>query len=164
MVETLGRERSEIVRSYIQGVKRTLSEGSLTRLHRKLGLPPAPGARQVFGKRMTAEILGAVDRTARVLDLGSGGGSFPGELCAGFVVRCDVDPSKLRGNAVVCADAGQLPFDGASFDLIVANHVLEHCTDASAVINEIGRIVKASGGVYVAIPDGDSFSDHASAK
>ncbi len=107
---------------------------------------------------MTPEILAAVNTQAKVLDLGSGHGSFPDGLCAGFVVRCDIE-FQSGGGTRVCANAESLPFGPLAFDLVVSSHSLEHFSRPFAAIGEIGRVIKKSGGVFVAVPDGGSLSD-----
>ncbi len=110
---------------------------------------------------MTPEIWAAVNAESKVLDLGSGPGSFPNSLCTGFVVRCDIE-FQLGGGTRVRASAESLPFGPLTFDLIVSSHSLEHFSRPDAAIGEIGRVIKKSGGVFVAVPDGGSLSDRLS--
>lgn len=42
-------------------------------------------------------------------------------------------------------DCHQLPFSEASFDLVIANHVLFYCQDISLACSEIARVLKPSG-------------------
>ncbi len=50
------------------------------------------------------------------------------------------------------ADAHDLPFDDASFDLVVAVAVLEHVADPQRVVAEIWRVLKPDGLVYANTP------------
>jgi SAM-dependent methyltransferase len=58
----------------------------------------------------------------------------------------------LKGAADLACDAHCLPFPNASFDLIIADQVLEHVLNPWAVASEITRCVKPNGIVYSGIP------------
>jgi SAM-dependent methyltransferase len=45
------------------------------------------------------------------------------------------------------------------YDLVVANHVLEHVTNPENLIKGISLILKKDGFVYVGVPDGYNFTD-----
>jgi ubiquinone/menaquinone biosynthesis C-methylase UbiE len=44
------------------------------------------------------------------------------------------------------ADAQALPFRDASFDAVIANHMLYHVPDISRSLGEVRRVLKPSGG------------------
>ncbi len=98
------------------------------------------------------EILRSLPPGSKVLDLGSGAGSFtfPG-LAA---VRADIDPG-----GDVQADAAALPFRNASFDAVISNHSLEHIVQLDAALAEIGRVMKPRGALYIAVPDAGTLCD-----
>jgi len=104
------------------------------------------------------ELIHNLHAEARVLDLGSGAGSFnPGRA---FVVRLDCErPADRRGGEFVLADAAQLPLADASFHAVICNHTLEHMDRLDAVLCEIARVVRRDGWLYVAVPDASTFSD-----
>jgi len=106
------------------------------------------------------EVLNRSPREARILDLGSGpSGSFSAKECSSTIIRCDLcQQSTLREN-FVCADARMLPFASNSFDGIVLNHSLEHFIDPGIVLDEIGRMIRRPGWLWVAVPDGSTLSD-----
>src|SRR5258708_20837221 len=108
------------------------------------------------------EILRSLPKNGRVLDLGSRGGSFGLDACpSAFVVRVDTELSTIPGSGwFVQADAAYLPFRDASFNTVIANHVLEHVDELTKVLQEIGRIVRPGGSLYVAVPDASTFTDH----
>jgi len=100
----------------------------------------------------------------RVLDLGSGTGSFA------MAVALDEDPDAFRLNPPAPAGqagpycrvlgvCGALPFTGHSFDLVICHHSLEHFSDVDAVLQEIARILKPAGRLFVSVPDGYSLCD-----
>ncbi|MEM0954655.1 MAG: class I SAM-dependent methyltransferase [Pseudomonadota bacterium] len=97
-----------------------------------------------------------------ILDLGAGRGGWYFDdantyrrelrLIRGKVARvvgCDVDEA-IRANlsideAYLIKPGERLPFDDASFDLIVADYVLEHIQSPSEFASEILRLLKAGG-------------------
>jgi SAM-dependent methyltransferase len=106
------------------------------------------------------EILDALPNKSLVLDLGAGAGSFPHENYSFATIHLDVCKENLgtKGNSVQ-ALGEQLPFRSSSFDAVILSHVLEHCAQPKAVLQEVGRVLKKSGSAYIAIPDGRTFSD-----
>ena len=51
--------------------------------------------------------------------------------------------------SLVKADAKKLPFEDNSFDLVVCANMLHHLEDPTEVINEIDRVVKENGRVFI---------------
>jgi SAM-dependent methyltransferase len=108
------------------------------------------------------EILDHLTPCARVLDLGCKGGSFRAQdyphlqLIAADLCR---PRAAEAGFAFVQADAAGLPFRSRSFDAVLLNHSLEHFEKLKPALQELGRIVKADGAVYVSVPDATTFSD-----
>ena len=96
---------------------------------------------------------------ARVLDLGCRDGSFPADQYKFQTVRVDMVRPKAGLGGFVQADSARLPFQSASFDLVVLNHVLEHFSELPSALDEIGRVVKKTGSVFVAVPDASTFGD-----
>jgi SAM-dependent methyltransferase len=103
---------------------------------------------------------------ARVLEVGCG----PGELWwrnrdrlppGWSVVLADLSPGMVcaarrrlegAGTALAwcAADAGALPFAEASFDGLVANHMLYHVPDRSRALSEMRRVLRHGGRLYAA--------------
>jgi SAM-dependent methyltransferase len=107
------------------------------------------------------EILRNLPMGTRVLDLGSGGGSFAAEHCPHAVI-IRLDPERPPAGAppgFVQADAADLPFRGGSFDAVIANHSLEHMEQLERALGEVGRVVRRGASLYVAVPDATTFSD-----
>jgi SAM-dependent methyltransferase len=97
---------------------------------------------------------------ARVLDLGARGGSFTTERADVAVVRLDLEmPAGNRGGFYMVADAARMPFAGGAFDLIISNHSLEHFTELEKTVREMGRVLRAGGGLYIAVPDATTLTD-----
>ncbi len=97
---------------------------------------------------------------SRILDLGAGGGSFPGAKPGLCLVRLDLQaPAAGCSGSYVRADAARMPFAPASFDLIISNHSLEHFCHLEETVREIGRVMKPGGALYVAVPDATTLTD-----
>jgi SAM-dependent methyltransferase len=97
---------------------------------------------------------------ARVLDLGARTGSFRSPRADLRIVRVDLEiPSTRLEGAYVSGDAARLPFADASFDAVVSNHSLEHFLDLNGAVREIGRVLKPTGALYIAVPDASTLTD-----
>ncbi len=57
-------------------------------------------------------------------------------------VRCDLFPA---ADDVQRVDLLDMPFESASFDMAIANHVLEHVGDDARALNEIARVLRPGG-------------------
>jgi SAM-dependent methyltransferase len=60
---------------------------------------------------------------------------------------------QLRGDdrfRLVVADVQQLPFDQASFDVVIANHMLYHVADRAGAVADVQRILRLGGRLYAA--------------
>ena len=90
----------------------------------------------------------------RVLDVGTG----PGTVAAlawergAVVVAVDAEPSmveaarrRVPGMPVWEATLPGLPFEGGSFDVAVANFVVNHVGDPAAAVGELRRVVRPGG-------------------
>ncbi len=104
------------------------------------------------------EILLCLSPGARVLDLGSGRGSFPArDLLA---IRVDRKrPPDIESGEFVQADAARLPFRARSFQAVICNHSLEHVDELASVLGEIERVVDRDGCLYVSVPDASTLTD-----
>lgn len=99
----------------------------------------------------------------RLLEIGTGSGGIahwfahhPQLLCE--VVAVDVcDNRQLHeGYAFQQVESVDLPFEEASFDVVISNHVIEHVGDAQAQarhLPEIRRVMKPDGVGYLAVPN-----------
>jgi ubiquinone/menaquinone biosynthesis C-methylase UbiE len=117
------------------------------------------GQAQVVGKLRKA--LGSdPGGFARALEIGAGTGYFTLNLMlAGVVeeaVATDISPGMLEvlsGSAkrlgvpvdTACCAADELPFEDASFDLVIGHAVLHHLPDLDAAFAEFRRVLRPGG-------------------
>ena len=66
-------------------------------------------------------------------------------------VALDVDPRGLAPGDV-CASAMQLPFADATFDVVAAFDVVEHCEPEATVLSELARVLVPGGRLLVSVP------------
>ena len=99
------------------------------------------------------------DSDKLILDVGCGTGATSARLARwGRVVSVDFSPlalsfSRRRGlKQMVGADAMQLPFADAQFDLIVAMDMLEHLPDDEKALSEFQRVLKPGGCIIATVP------------
>lgn len=64
-------------------------------------------------------------------------------------LRCDLFPGEAGVQRV---DLQSIPEADASFDLVMANHVLEHVADLDAALAEIGRVLAPGGHAILQTP------------
>ena len=95
-------------------------------------------------------------RPGSVLDVGCGDGRIPSLYGAAQVVCVDsaqasVEAARRRGLDARLADAQELPFDDATFDVVTCNHMLYHVPDRDRALSEFVRVLRPGGrfaGIY----------------
>jgi len=85
------------------------------------------------------------DQSLKRLNLGSGPTKIEG------AINVDIDP---HSEPDVVHDLNQFPypFEDSTFDYVHCSQVIEHLRDTIPVMEEIGRITKPGGLVYVGVP------------
>jgi len=102
-----------------------------------------------------AEILKYLHKEHTLLDLGAGAGIVSQMNFRHLAKRvCGIDPNErvvnnpyLDEGKVAMGEA--IPYPDNSFDMVIADNVLEHLPDPEAVLKEVDRVLKA-GGVFLA--------------
>lgn len=142
------------------------------------------GARAQLHARFSTNRLGwprwAFERldlppSARVLELGCGPGWFwrenrdriPGgwaltltDFSRGMLDEARANLSALeRALHFECVDAQALPFADASYDAVVAHHMLYHVPDRARALREIARVLAPAGCLYAATNGSQNLID-----
>ncbi len=114
----------------------------------------------VFVPERVPLLVAAVGKGRRVLDLGCRSGALTRHFLDGnSVVGLDVDPDALEKAAAlgiepVHADVEEpLPFEGASFDVVVAGELFEHLRFPDALVAEIARVLRPGGVLTGSVPN-----------
>lgn len=96
----------------------------------------------------------------KVLDLGCRDGALTSRYTAGnHVVGVDADREALAEAAKLgietrWADLDEpLPFDDASFDVVVAGELLEHLRDPARLVGEVLRVLRPGGTFVASVPN-----------
>jgi len=102
----------------------------------------------------------------RLLDVGSGEGFFlqmlgehlsaQGASPAEHLFACDLNPSSHQYREISCVpfDARQgLPFEDDGFDIVTSIEVIEHLENTYGFVNELRRVTKKGGKVFVTTPN-----------
>lgn len=111
------------------------------------------------------EVIAAQPQGGRVLDAGCGPNSWPYALrpdlhITGFDIKFPPGPPPRSDLVhVLRADLARLPFRAERFDLTVCHYVLEHVTELEACCDELVRVTRPGGMLYLAVPRGASFDD-----
>lgn len=108
-------------------------------------------------------------KTGRLLEIGGGMGELwrqPEHDLAGLdLVLTDFSEAmcdqlrEIPGAAVVQCDAHNLPFDDASFDTVVANHMIYHLDDPDKAFGEFARVLRPGGRVFIALNGEDHLPE-----
>ena len=112
-----------------------------------------------FVRRHLLELIGPV-KGQTILDAGCGTGHFAAALTPDhLVVGVDISLAMLgfarkKGLAVVQASAKKLPFDANTFDLVIANNVIQSIREGAAFVRELHRVTRPGGKVMVSTTNG----------
>uniref|UniRef100_A0A7C1X6J2 Class I SAM-dependent methyltransferase n=2 Tax=Thermomicrobium roseum TaxID=500 RepID=A0A7C1X6J2_THERO len=108
-------------------------------------------------------VLDRLPRTARILELGCGGGALLRELAArGFhelvgldLARTALAEARQRQTpaSLVLAEAERLPFLDRSFDIVLAADLIEHVDDVEEHLAEVARVLREGGQYLVKTPN-----------
>jgi SAM-dependent methyltransferase len=114
----------------------------------------------VFVPERIPLIVGFVGRGKRVLDLGCRSGALTRHFLEGnSVVGLDVDPAALDKAAALGIEPVRanveepLPFEDASFDVVVAGELFEHLQVPDALVGEIRRVLRPGGVLAGSVPN-----------
>lgn len=136
-------------------------------LHQRFSTNPYPWFHWVLDRVQAPE-------HAHILEVGGGHGLLwqenHGRIPAGWtVVVSDLSPGMVAQAAATLQvepnihfarlDAQALPFADASFDVVIANHMLYHVPDREAALRETSRVLRPGGRLYAATNDHDHMHE-----
>lgn len=128
--------------------------------HAVLDLP----SRALKARKIEA-VLGLVpgERALRILEIGTGSGGIAHYFGTHRLLDCEVDSVDVQDTRQVfdgyrfrMVDGVRLPFDDASFDVVISNHVIEHVgsvQEQSLHLAEMRRVLAPAGCGYLAVPN-----------
>lgn len=102
---------------------------------------------------------------AYVLDIGCGAGNLLSKFRELGLTTFGVDPdpaavaeAETKGHTVLTGTAESLPqeMDGKEFDFVTMTHVLEHCLDPVAALNNARKALSPDGFIYCEVPNAGS--------
>lgn len=86
---------------------------------------------------------------------------FLSDLSSGMVSETRRSLQALRAFACLCFDAQDVPLPDASFDAVIANHMLYHVPDVQQALTAIHRVLKPSGKLYATTNGGTHLQEMA---
>jgi len=106
------------------------------------------------------EILDHLPPSACVLDLGCRSGSFNAADFPFTTIRTDLVAQGAGSSTnFVQADATRLPFQSNLFDAVICNHGLEHFVELKLALQEIGRVLRRDGALFISVPKATTLQD-----
>lgn len=109
---------------------------------------------------LLAGVLSAA--SGSLIDVGCGDGILLDLLRADFGASWDISGFEIsesraeigrsRGHSVLASADGVVPVEPGSFDVVTSTHVIEHVPDDVAYAEELSRLVRPGGLVYVETP------------
>jgi SAM-dependent methyltransferase len=111
------------------------------------------------------ELIADAAAGTRVLDAGCGPGSWdyrarPDLRVVAFDIKFPPGPPPCGPHVgVLRADLARVPLPDGFFDLTLCHYVLEHVTALAACCDELARVTREGGTLYLSVPRAASFDD-----
>jgi SAM-dependent methyltransferase len=102
----------------------------------------------------------------KILIAGSGEGGLEYQLLkndidASAITALDIDPAQYKISEVACRYCdlnGRIPYDDETFDVCFSIEVIEHLHNPQNIINEIHRVLKPNGMLFLSTPNVHSIA------
>ncbi|MDR1248418.1 MAG: class I SAM-dependent methyltransferase [Treponema sp.] len=157
-------EQAEVIRRYREGSGAAYLSYELANEAAFLRLQEKALEDAGFGELETALKQGRAGEPPRVLDAGCATGALLEKLrdrgwaCAGVEISPSAEYARQeRGLDVRNTSLEEGRFPGASFDLVLASHLIEHLNDPAAFVREVRRVLAPGGRFLVTTPNIDGF-------
>lgn len=123
-----------------------------------------PGFQRNWDDKLFREhVLTHINSQTDVLDVGAGAGIVEEMNFRGLARRVcgiDLDP-RVRENPYLdeghVADAEHIPYPDASFDVVIADNVMEHINKPVEVLREIARVLRPGGKLLFKTPNRNHY-------
>jgi SAM-dependent methyltransferase len=94
----------------------------------------------------------------KILDCGCGSGHISGYFSRrNDVIAADITDQRVAGQPngmrFVLIESERLPFEDASLDIVLLNHVIAYVPDQASLMREVHRILREGGICYFALPN-----------
>lgn len=136
----------------------------------------APRYYDMFGKEDTEDyyehllelLVPDMQKESSIIDIAGSWGEFAGYLITkGYRDVTVLDPNekcianaKEQGAKTILDDSVHMDVEKMpSYDVVILNHSLEHILDIEKTMNNIGKILKDAGTLFIEIPDAEGYVD-----
>ena len=100
------------------------------------------------------DMIGDLAKDKKLIDVGTSPCWVDNELLPKLGVSGIVKNDIIFSEGIdLVADACELPVEDESFDFIICRELVEHVIDANALLNEMYRILRKDGYMYIATPN-----------
>ena len=106
-----------------------------------------------------SDFSGTQVRGYKILDIGCGNGQISSHFAPhNDVHSVDVKDQRSQKDQFrfYLVEDERLPFEDATFDIVLSHHVIEHVEDQSRHLSELKRVLNQGGIGYLACPNGGS--------
>ena len=127
----------------------------------------AGGIRNILTNEIADVVQDKVKTNMDIIDIGCGSGDLLAEIVNHVPVQnisgLDFSSKAIEAAQVIFPSGNfkqfvikkELPYASSSFDIVMCTDVLEHLEYPRVVVNELVRICRPGGHVFVVVPDGD---------
>lgn len=106
------------------------------------------------------DYIGKKPEGLKILDIGCGNGGICSYFSNKGNVLSGVDIEDVRAESTgfefKLVDSALLPFKDNLFDIVISNHTIEHIPEQNKHLEEIKRVLKKDGIIYLATPNKSS--------